>query len=204
MHNYLNIYHYGIAKDVLGFGNRLVIWVAGCPFTCHGCIEEKLQPDVLGRKTKITDVRDKINNGLNKISGITFSGGEPLWQSRQLIELFEILPREIDKMLFTGYIKSELNEVQIRCYDYFDLVVDGRYVENKTGNFLWRGSSNQRFYSPTKKYSNILDELHASKSVGLDIHVKRNEMYFYGIPTSNDEIGFINNSLTNSGLRLTG
>ena len=165
MHNYLNIYHYGIAKDVLGFGNRLVIWVAGCPFTCHGCIEEKLQPDVLGRKTKITDVRDKINNDLNKISGITFSGGEPLWQSRQLIELFEILPREIDKMLFTGYIKSELNEVQIRCYDYFDLVVDGRYVENKTGNFLWRGSSNQRFYSPTKKYSNILDELHASKSV---------------------------------------
>ena len=201
MHNYLNVYHYGVANDVLGFGKRLVIWVAGCPFTCPGCIEEKLQSDVLGRKTKITDIRDKIYDNLDKISGITFSGGEPLWQSRELIALFEMLPRGIDKMLFTGYKKSELNKIQLKCFDYFDLVADGRYLENKAGNFLWRGSSNQKFYSPTKKYSNILDELHASKSVGLDIHVERNEMYFYGIPTSNDEIGVIKDKIAYQGIR---
>ena len=136
MHKHLNIYHYEVTKDVLGFGKRLVFWVAGCPFRCPGCIEEKLQPDHLGNITIVTDVHHQICDYLPEIDGITFSGGEPLWQSENIITLFDMLPKDLDKMVFTGYVKSELNEVQLKCFNYFDLVVDGRFVENKSGNFI--------------------------------------------------------------------
>ena len=204
MHKFLNIYQTALARDVLGFGNRMVIWVAGCPFSCHGCIEEKLQPDHLGNSISVADVQEKIYDHLPEIDGITFSGGEPLWQSDSLITLFDLLPSTLDKMVFTGYVKSELNKIQRKCFNYFDLVVDGRFVKNKMGNFLWRGSSNQKFYSPTGKYSNILDELYASESAGLDIQVEKQEMFFYGIPTKNNEIDIIKNKIAQQGVMTYG
>lgn len=91
-------------------------------------------------------------------------------------------------MLFTGYENSQLNTEQLMCYNQFDLTIEGRFDKAKMGNFLWRGSYNQRISSPTKKYSSIIDSIYNSKSAGLHIEVIKNELMFYGIPTNNDEI----------------
>lgn len=98
-------------------------------------------------------------------------------------------------MLFTGYDYNELNQNQINCYNMFDLVIEGKFDNKKTGNFLWRGSSNQEIKSPTNKYQPILKDLYNSKSAGLEININNKEIIYYGIPTKNNEIKKIANLL---------
>jgi len=167
--------------------------MSGCPFKCEGCIVEHLQNPNVGKNFK--NFYEVIKPYLNQIDGITFSGGEPLFQANELLELLEKLEK-IDTMLFTGYYYNELNEIQKRCFDKFDLVVEGRFEKEKMGNFLWRGSSNQIFSSPTGRYTDILDKLYKSKSAGIEIAVKENEVVFYGIPTKNNEIEKIKRNLS--------
>ena len=172
-------------ENILGFGKRLVVWMSGCPFRCYGCIVPHLQNPDIGKEYE--DFYKRIEPFLDKIDGITFSGGEPLFQADELLKLLKRLPN-LDKMLFTGYYYNELNEIQKRCFNKFDLVVEGRFEKEKMGNFLWRGSSNQIFSSPSGKYNDILDKLYKAKSAGIEVVVKENEFIFYGIPTKNNEI----------------
>jgi len=191
----LIIHHFNIVENILGFGKRLVVWMSGCPFRCKGCIVENLQNPNNGRK--YNDFYEAIKDKLDKVDGITFSGGEPLFQAETLLPFLEKLPSNMDKMLFTGYYQNELNEIQKKCFDKFDLVVEGRFEEERMGNFLWRGSSNQLFSSPTNKYNHLLDKLYTSPSAGLEIEVLNNEIVFYGIPTQNQEIKRIKKELSN-------
>jgi anaerobic ribonucleoside-triphosphate reductase activating protein len=134
---------------------------------------------------------------LNQVDGITFSGGEPLYQAMELLELLDKIP-DIDKMLFTGYYKDELNDIQLKCFNEFDLVVEGRFEEDKMGDFLWRGSSNQIISSPSNKYLDQLDFFTNAKSAGLEVKIVENEIIYYGIPTKNNEIEKIEKFLENS------
>lgn len=172
----------------MGFGDRLVVWLSGCPFNCKGCIVPELQDGILGKEYSVEDLYLIISAYLLDISGITFSGGEPLYQSEELIELLDLLPNSLDTMLFTGYDYLELNASQKVSYERFDLVVEGRFDVSKMGNFLWRGSSNQKITSPTRKYHYLIDNLLQMKSGGLQININNNEMLFYGIPTDGHEL----------------
>lgn len=149
----------------------------------------------MGKNIEINVINKIIADNLSVIDGITFSGGEPLAQATDLFQLLDLLPKELDKMLFTGYKFEELNYIQKKTYEKFDLVVDGRFQMDKTGNFLWRGSSNQEFNSPTFKYNSILKDLKSSKSLGLSIKVIDETLYFYGIPTKKDEISILKEKL---------
>jgi hypothetical protein len=123
-----------------------------------------------------------------------------LFQADELLNFLEKLPKNLDKMLFTGFYKKELDEIQLKCFNMFDLVVEGRFEKDKMGNFLYRGSSNQIFSSPTGKYKEILNILYNLPSAGIEIEVKNNKFYFYGIPTKEDEIKKIKEKLTSKGI----
>lgn len=173
--------------------------MSGCPFSCEGCIVENLQNEKVGKEYK--DFYKEIEKYLDKVDGITFSGGEPLFQAKELLKLLNKL-NHLDKMLFTGYYKEELNDIQLQCYKMFDLVVEGRFEKEKMGNFLYRGSSNQIFSSPTGKYLDILDKLYSCPSAGIEVIIKDSELIFYGIPTKNDEIGKLKEILKFKGVLL--
>jgi len=98
-------------------------------------------------------------------------------------------------MLFTGYTKEELSIEQLHCYNRFDLVIEGRFDITQKGNFLWRGSRNQKIFSPTHKYDNIIENIYHHHSAGLQIDIKDRQVIYYGIPTDNDEIEKILNEL---------
>jgi organic radical activating enzyme len=142
----------------------------------------------LGEEYKIEDLYRMISEHFLEIDGITFSGGEPLYQSEELIEFLNLLPNDLDTLLFTGYDYLELNASQKACYERFDLVIEGRFDISKMGNFLWRGSSNQKIISPTKKYHHLINNLLLMQSGGLQINVNDGEMLFYGIPTDGHEL----------------
>ena len=88
--------YHNITKDDMlnGDGLRVVLWVAGCEHKCEGC-HNPITWDPDGGLPFGEDEKSEIFTELDKphISGITFTGGDPLYQSN--INGVETLAKEI-------------------------------------------------------------------------------------------------------------
>ena len=143
-------YHNITKEDMLnGDELRVVLWFAGCAHHCKNC-QNPITWDPEGGLPFDESARQEIFEELEKdyISGITFSGGDPLYVGTRegLFELIqEIRGRYPRKTiwLYTGYLWEEICHLEL--IPYLDVVVDGRFVEElKDNNLPWKGSSNQR------------------------------------------------------------
>lgn len=132
-----------------GIGCRVVLWVSGCNHHCQNC----QNPQTWDRDKGIPfgiDALFNVHYNLEKpyISGITFSGGDPLLpDNREIIcsisKMFSSCCPTKTQWLYTGYKWEEIKDLPIM--KYLDVVVDGRYEDDKRDITLkWRGSSNQR------------------------------------------------------------
>ena len=84
----------------------------------------------------------------NYVSGITFSGGDPLHtQNRKDVgalieEIKEKFPNKTI-WIYSGYDWQEVKDLP--CMKYVDVMVDGEFVDGlKDNKLLWRGSTNQK------------------------------------------------------------
>lgn len=81
--------------------------------------------------------------------GITFSGGEPFFQAKEIIPLAEKLKKsEYNIWCYTGYTLEEIltneNKEIKRLLSLCDVLVDGRYEKkSKDLSLAFRGSKNQ-------------------------------------------------------------
>ena len=143
--------YHNITKDDMlnGDGLRVVLWVYGCSHCCEDC-QNPLTWDPNGGLPFDEAAKEEVFAELEKnyISGITLSGGDPLYPGnrmdiRNLVkEIREKYPKKTIWM-YTGY-EWEI----VRSFDilkYVDVLVDGEYEKDKRDTQLhWRGSSNQR------------------------------------------------------------
>lgn len=143
-------YHNITKEDMLnGDGLRVVLWTAGCAHHCRNC-QNPITWDPEGGLPFDEAARQEIWEELEKeyISGLTFSGGDPLYPDNReeltalIREVRERYPRKTI-WLYTGYLWEEICHLEL--IPYVDVVVDGRFVEElKDNNLPWKGSSNQR------------------------------------------------------------
>jgi anaerobic ribonucleoside-triphosphate reductase activating protein len=132
----LNIYHIEPSNYVNGKGNRYVIWVQGCNLGCKECWNKQTwsmkTKKLISCHSLFEDIKQQPN-----IDGVTFSGGEPLLQADNLLEL-AILIKEtttLDLHIFTGFELSEIvNNNQKKLLDLADTIVAGRFNPNKYNN----------------------------------------------------------------------
>lgn len=132
-----------------GDGLRVVLWVAGCEHHCPGCqnpvtwdAEDGLSFDE-GAKAELFEILQR-----DYISGITFSGGDPLHPAN--VREVTVLAAEIKEKfpektiwLYTGEEWENISTEEI--IQYLDVLVDGPFVEElKDVKLLWKGSRNQR------------------------------------------------------------
>lgn len=150
--NYHNITH----DDMLnGDGLRVVLWVSGCEHKCYGC--QNPQTHALSSGIPFDeDAEQELFNELKKdyISGITFSGGDPLHikNRKEVARLVEKIKSSFPQKtiwVYTGYVFEDLismNEDSINLIlQNIDVLVDGKfYVKLKDVNAPWVGSTNQR------------------------------------------------------------
>lgn len=143
-------YHNITTDDMLnGDGLRTVLWVAGCTHRCEGC-HNPITWDIDGGIPFDEAAENELFEKLapDYISGITFSGGDPLHpRNREEITRLAKKARELfhDKTiwLYTGYSWDEICELEI--IKYLDVVVDGEFIKKLfDGKLHWKGSSNQR------------------------------------------------------------
>lgn len=143
-------YHNITTDDMLnGDGLRVVLWLAGCSHCCRGC-QNPLTWDPDGGLLFDEAARQEIFEQLEKdyISGITFSGGDPLHSANRMdvrCLMAEIRERYPDKTiwLYTGDRWEDI--LHYPAMRYIDVVVDGEFHEaEKDVKLLWKGSANQR------------------------------------------------------------
>lgn len=152
--------YHNITKDDMknGDGLRVVLWVAGCSHHCPNCQNPVTwDPDdgILFDKNARKELLDIISQ--DYISGITFSGGDPLFESNreevyELIEYIKSVYPNKTVWLYTGYTYNDLKKfVPIGVLNKIDVIVDGPYIERFRDTTLkWRGSSNQRVINVRK------------------------------------------------------
>ena len=143
--------YHNITKDDMlnGDGLRVVLWVAGCAHACPGC-HNTVTWDPEGGLPFDEAARREIYEELEKdyVSGITFSGGDPLHPAniRGVTELARQIRSDFPDKTIWLYTGSTWNEVRdLEVARYVDVLVDGTFQEAKKDNTLrWKGSSNQQ------------------------------------------------------------
>ena len=143
--------YHNITKDDMlnGDGLRVVLWVAGCSHCCREC-HNPVTWDPDGGLPFDEAAKQELFEQLEKpyISGITFSGGDPLHAANRLGVrnlMSEIKSRYPDKTiwLYTGDVWE--NIFHYPMMQFVDVLVDGEFkVELKDAKLLWKGSGNQR------------------------------------------------------------
>lgn len=150
-----------------GLGNRITIWVSGCTHKCPGCHNSHAWDYNIGTDINIEDNFNKIykliESELNKpyIQGITLSGGDPLDQSDEniqvLIKLIENIKQkfpEKDIWIYSGDVFENLikNKYKKQLLKLCDVLVDGPFIkEQQKVGLPFRGSDNQRIIKLKEK-----------------------------------------------------
>lgn len=133
-----------------GEGMRYTIFVQGCPHRCEGCHNPQTHDFAAGELADTDNIFEEIKRNV-LLSGVTFSGGEPISQARVLLDLARRIRAETDLniTIYTGYTYEELNAMNDPIIDELlrltYMLVDGRFeAQQRDLTLQFRGSRNQR------------------------------------------------------------
>lgn len=181
----LNVAAFASRTRALGPGLRAVVWVQGCPLNCRGCVAPDWIPFVPATRMTPAELLDKLD--VDQVSGLTFSGGEPMEQAAGLAALARMArqKKDLDLICFTGYryerlVKEPPNPGVPLLLAEVDLLIDGPFIQALNDGVGLRGSSNQRMIhlGPRLKDCDL-----ESSNRRVEITVSDGELQFIGIPT---------------------
>ena len=134
-----------------GEGLRAVIYGTGCIHECKGCHNPQTWDINYGSLVSIQEVFNHLNLTRNiLLDGVTFSGGDPMYQPMAFYELARMVKSIPDRDIwcYTGYQFEDLiinHDERYQLLTQIDVLVDGRYIQElRDIGLQFRGSSNQR------------------------------------------------------------
>lgn len=148
-----------------GEGLRAVIWTQGCAHNCEGCHNPETHAFNSGTKKDVEELKEEIKS-LTLIDGVTFSGGDPMFQAEACAEIAKYVKEVgLNVWAYTGFTFEELLELSknnksiLDFLENIDILIDGKFeLENKSLDINYRGSKNQRIL-------NVKKSLHEQKAV---------------------------------------
>ena len=157
---------------VNGPGMRAVVYFQGCNLGCAGCWNPATHA-FTGLSHEAQDVAEQVAAARQTqfIEGVTFSGGEPMQQAPDLLDLIRLLRRarpDISIGMYSGYTERELDsgrfwtgdgiaqDARRRVWEainqHLDFAVLGRFVAAKPSKLPLRTSANQVLRLFTDRY----------------------------------------------------
>ena len=142
-----------------GPGLRAVIWTQGCAHNCKGCHNPCTHDFKGGALINIEDIKEEIS-ALEYHTGITFSGGDPMFQPKACAEIASYAKSlGLNIWCYTGFTFEKLislnNPYINKFLENIDILVDGPFIlEQRNLNLLFRGSENQRLIDVQKTLKN--------------------------------------------------
>lgn len=140
-----------------GPGKRFCIWVQGCHNACPGCYAVVLWDPQGGYEADPSELLEQIA-ATDDIEGITFLGGEPMEQAKELAFLAAgVREMGLSVVTFTGLVYESILEEgdpdQLALLAHTDLLIDGPYVQSEHDTSRpWVGSGNQQYRFLTDRY----------------------------------------------------
>jgi anaerobic ribonucleoside-triphosphate reductase activating protein len=152
--NYAALKKYDIAN---GTGVRVSLFVSGCRHRCKGCFNSEAWDFGYGN-TFDDNVMNEILDALDKeyIEGFSVLGGEPFEpENKDTVQkiLAAVRERFPNKTIwcYSGFTFETLKETSLPVLQMADVLVDGKFVEEKRNLRLkFRGSENQRLIDVQK------------------------------------------------------
>lgn len=153
--NYHDIKH----DDMLnGDGLRVTVFLSGCNHCCKGCQNPEthaLDSGILFDDNAKNELFDELRK--DYVSGVTFSGGDPLHPANieEVLTLIKEISIEFPTKTIWVYTGYEIEEVEkLKCGEdlllNIDVLVAGRYIEELADiNAHWVGSTNQKIWRRT-------------------------------------------------------
>ena len=130
-----------------GPGFRTSIYCAGCNHQCLGCHNPQSW-DFRGGKEMTVEQIMRVIEADPFTRGVTFSGGDPMYQAAGFAELARQIHRRTQKDIwcYTGFtFESLIHDDQRELLAELDVLVDGPFIEKFSDpDLLFRGSYNQR------------------------------------------------------------
>lgn len=160
--NYADIKKIDVANDE---GVRVSVFVSGCNHHCKGCFNQCAWDFNYGKEFSEKEEQQIIEYmNHDYISGLSLLGGEPLEPKNQegLLPLVKKVKEKFpDKNIwcYTGFDfekdvvgkMAKNNETTRELLKYIDIIVDGKFEEDKKDLKLqFRGSSNQKIVDVKK------------------------------------------------------
>lgn len=139
-----------------GPGVRVSVFLQGCAFHCENCFNQETWDFEGGHELDEETIKE-IMKLCDKeyIKGLSILGGEPLHPKN--IEATEAITKEFKKRypekslwIWSGYtFEDYISKLDVT--KYFDVVVDGQYVDSlRNPKLEFRGSENQRLIDVKK------------------------------------------------------
>lgn len=134
-----------------GPGKRFTIWVQGCSIHCKGCINPDTWDFNKGKEITVNELIEEIKK--QEVDGVTITGGEPLDQYKEVLELCQKLCIDYNVFLTSGYNMQTISfSYKSLILKYIDILVSGPFELDKyTNKELWRGSTNQVLHYLTNR-----------------------------------------------------
>jgi anaerobic ribonucleoside-triphosphate reductase activating protein len=132
---------------VNGPGERYMIHTQFCPLHCPGCFNPESWPDKINIQVDVYELANRIKS--KNPDGLVISGGEPMVQSKSLLEFLKYIGNSFQKgiLMYSGYYEDELKKFSEyeEILDYVCVIVSGRYDQTKRIYNSLLSSSNQKF-----------------------------------------------------------
>lgn len=135
-----------------GEGVRVVIFFSGCKHACKGCHNPDSHPFHVGREFDAALQQQVIHYVQQTpfISGITLSGGDPMYSASDIIPFVEKFRSAVpgaDIWIYSGFTYEEIlsHPDMSALLSLCDVLVDGPFIlEERDITLNYRGSKNQR------------------------------------------------------------
>lgn len=139
--------------SVDGPGLRTSIYFAGCEHHCPACHNPQTWDFNAGSNMPIDELIEIV---IEADFNVTFTGGDPVYQARQLTKLAKRITDSGKTIwLYTGFTIEQLARMAEarELLQYVEAVVDGPFVESlRDTDLAFRGSSNQRIIREPLKF----------------------------------------------------
>lgn len=167
-----------------GPGIRTVIWTQGCSHNCLGCHNPSTHDFNGGFLKDVSELKKEIAD-IPLQTGVTFSGGDPIFQVEACLELAKFIKdMNLNIWCYTGYKyedlikKAEDNKTILHFLNYVDVLVDGKFVlKEKSYNVKFRGSTNQRLIDVKKSLKEKKVVLYEEKETTFEKFKKNTGVY---------------------------
>lgn len=185
----------------LGPGVRAGVWTQGCRLACAGCVARDTWPNRPENEVPVQEVVQWVVSR-PRLDGVTISGGEPLDQPAELLEMLRSI-REgtdatVDILLYTGRTFPAVVAAFREVLAWVDAIVTGPFRQDEPTRHPLMGSANQQLVPLTELGLERYGWLRYPTARQLQADAVGSVLFTVGIPNPGD-LDALEESLTADG-----